>query len=152
MPAYAAPVIDAVPLGAADWRHLAYPAEERALEAGALFPWLSKLLPPGIMERTDTRTKFAFLVAKVEGSLTLRPAGAEEDERYALLQGVVRLTDEGPGEFSWSGELRVILSYGPQSPSPAGLRGTFEGSYLRRDLRRRTSRELPLQGVFELCP
>ena len=60
MQAYRAPVVEAVPLTRKDWKPLAYPARERLVEAASLKKWLCQVYPPGVMERTDPKTKKVY--------------------------------------------------------------------------------------------
>lgn len=106
MAAYRAPVVEVVPLTKADWQMLAWPAQERVVQASALKPWLSQIYPPGIMERTDQRTKVVYAIQSTEGDLKLRPVPSEGKSRQAILHGTVRLTDEGPDGFSYQGKDR----------------------------------------------
>lgn len=152
MPAYAAPVVEVLPMDASDWRPLSYPARERTLDASALERWLSVVFPPGVMERTDQRTKLVFAIDSVEGALTLAPAKAQGGERRAVLSGRVSLGDEGPDDFRYGGQLEVVLTYGSSGSAVLSLRGVFEGSYPRVDRRRAIERELPLVAVFESLP
>jgi hypothetical protein len=153
MRAYAAPVVEAVALEAADWAPLDWPARTRDVSPSDLLPWLSQVYPPGVMERTDPKTKFAYGVASVSGSLTLKPLSPKSGQRRALLAGKVQFTDEGPDEFRYSGDLEILLTYAPDSAKVVSLRGWFEGIYPRFDRMHREQRQIPLLAVFdELTP
>lgn len=152
MKAYQAPVVEIVPLATDDWQVLALPKKQRAVSAAKLEKWLSQVYPPGVMERVDRRTKKVYKVEKVEGELTLSPAGSDGDRDFALLRGTVRLTDEGPDDFSYRGKLEVVLSYSRSSPGTPTLRGVFSGIYPRYDRFRRRTREIPLRAAFESRP
>jgi len=152
MKAYQAPVVELVPLSGDDARLLSYPSSKRRLSATRLHGWLSQVYPPGVMERTDPRTKKAYGVKKVDGELTLTPAGSKGEERFAILKGTVRFTDEGPDDFTYEGELSVVLSYSGSGSTTPDLRGVFTGVYPRRDPRRKAPRRLPLHAVFESVP
>ena len=140
MVAYRAPVVEVVPQKEADWNTLAWPEKERIVRASALKPWLSQIYPPGVMERTNPQTKFVYTI-KSDGK-----------NRQAILSGVVDLTDEGPNDFNYQGRIEVLLTYEPEEETPHTLRGYFDGIYPRWDPRRKETRWLSLQAVFESLP
>ena len=152
MKAYQAPVIEVVPLEPEDWKPLAWPDIERTVDASALDKWLSQVYPPGVMERTNPRTKQLYKIKTVQGRLSLVPAGSDGTQRYARASGTIRLTDEGEDDFSFEGQLDIVLTYKPGESTPDSLRGVFEGSYPRYNPRIRKTRWLPLQAAFESRP
>ena len=151
MRAYQAPVVETVALGKDDWNLLAYPDTERVVDSAKLLPWLSQFYPPGVMERTDPATKKVYGIKSVEGSLSLAPAGGTRTTRFALLRGSIRLTDEGPDRFSYSGSLEVVLTYPPDDATVSTIRGVFSGLYPRRD-RLGGTRWVPLRATLESLP
>ena len=152
MRAYRAPIVEAVPQKAKDLRALARPKKPRELDASELATWLSELYPPGIMERTNPKTKEAYRVASVSGTLRLTPIDAADGHSRAILSGTIQLTDEGPDDFTWEGELDLLLTYERRSSKLHTLRGVFEGTYPRYDRRRNEARLIPLVAVFESRP
>jgi len=152
MRAYRAPVVETVALEEADWKALEYPREERSVDASALKKWLSQVYPPGVMERTSQQTKKVYQISEVEGALRLAPAGSDGETRYALLRGEVKLTDEGPGDFSYEGRLEIVLSYGLSTAKVRSLRGVFDGVYPRESRVQQSVREIPLRAAFESLP
>jgi len=152
MTAYRAPVVEVVPLDQHDWKPLAYPYERRTVDAASLKPWLREVYPPGMMERTNPRTKLVYKIKTVEGKLSLASAGSDDKHRYALLSGTIRLTDEGADAFSYEGQLEVVLSYKPNDSNVKSLRGVFDGIYPRFDRMHNRTRYLPLQAAFESRP
>lgn len=152
MTAYQVPVVEVVPLEQDDWTQLAWPSENRSVNAASLIKWLSQVYPPGVMERTNPRTKLAYKIKTVEGKLLLSAAGADATQRFATLTGTVKLTDEGEDEFSYEGKLNVVLTYQPDEADVVSLRGVFEGTYPRYDRMHDRSFRIPLQAVFESRP
>ena len=152
MVAYRAPVVEAVALTRKDWRALNYPRKKSTIEASALKKWLSQVYPPGVMERTNQQTKKVYQISKVEGNLTIEPAGSDGKIRYALLTGKVILTDEGPDDFTYEGEIEIVLTYNNSKARPLSLRGIFDGIYPRYNPMQRRSRDIPLQAAFESLP
>lgn len=152
MRAYRAPVVEVVPMTKADWKPLAWPAKERTVPASALKPWLSQIYPPGVMERTNPQTKVVYAIKSTEGDLKLTPIAAADGKRQALLRGVVRLTDEGPDDFSFQGIIEAVLTYKKGEATPHTLRGYFDGLYPRNDRLHRDIRWLPLQAALESIP
>ena len=122
------------------------------VDAGDLKKWLSQVYPPGVMERTSQRTKLVYQISKVEGTLVLEPAGSSGKTRYALLRGKVKLTDEGPGDFSYEGKLELVLTYGRSQSKVLSLRGVFDGIYPRYSRVQERVREIPLRAAFESLP
>ena len=152
MRAYRAPVVEAVALEKADWKPLEYPRKKRDVDAGDLKKWLSQVYPPGVMERTSQRTKLVYQISKVEGTLALEPAGSNGKTRYALLSGKVKLTDEGPGDFSYEGKLELVLTYGRTQSKVLSLKGVFDGIYPRYSRVQEKVRKIPLRAAFESLP
>ncbi len=152
MRAYRAPVVEAVALGKADWKALEYPRKKRNVDAGALKKWLAQVYPPGVMERTSQQTKKVYQISKVEGELTLEAAGSSGKTRYAILSGQVKLTDEGPGDFSYEGKLEIVLTYGSTQAKVLSLKGVFDGIYPRYSRVQERVRSIPLRAAFESLP
>lgn len=148
MRAYYAPTVEVVPMAAAAWKPLAQPSTVVPVDAAVLLPWLSRMYPGGVMERTDQTTKRVYDVTGAAGTLALSPAGAAGGVRFAVLEGRVTLTDSGGGDFAYAGELRAVLTYRDRAESPDSLRGVFEGSYPRLGPGRER-RMFPITGVFE---
>ena len=152
MRAYQSPIVEVVELAREDWDPLEYPSQQRVIDASLLKPWLSQVYPGGVMERTNQRTKKVYAIKDVTGQLTLAPAGVDNKNRYAILRGTVRLTDEGEDDFSFEGILEIVLTYDMASPDVRTLRGVFDGSYPRHDRMHNRTRMLPLEAVFESRP
>ena len=152
MRAYRAPVVEVVPMTKADWKPLAWPVKARIVKASALKPWLSQIYPPGVMERTNPQTKVVYAIKSTAGDLKLTPIAAADGKRQALLRGVVRLTDEGPDDFSFQGIVEAVLTYNKGEATPQSLRGFFDGLYPRNDRMHRDIRWLPLQAALESIP
>ena len=152
MRAYRAPVVEAVALAKADWKALEYPRKKRTVDAADLEKWLSQVYPPGVMERTSQQTKKVYQISKVEGSLTLEPAGSSGKTRYAILSGQVKLTDEGPDDFSYEGQLEIVLTYGSSQSKVVSLKGVFDGIYPRYSHVQERVRNIPLRAAFESLP
>jgi hypothetical protein len=152
MRAYRAPVVEVVSMTKADWKPLAWPDKARIVKAAALKSWLSQIYPPGVMERTNPQTKVVYAIKSTEGDLKLTPISAADGKRQALLRGVVRLTDEGPDDFSFQGIVEAVLTYNKGEATPKSLRGYFDGLYPRNDRQHRDIRWLPLQAALESIP
>ncbi|HBO52718.1 MAG TPA: hypothetical protein DD471_12105 [Planctomycetes bacterium] len=152
MRAYRAPVVEAVALEKADWKTLEYPRKKRSVDAGDLKKWLAQVYPPGVMERTSQQTKMVYQISKVEGELTLEAAGSNGKTRYAILSGQVKLTDEGPGDFSYEGKLEIVLTYGSTRAKVLSLKGVFDGIYPRYSRVQERVRKIPLRAAFESLP
>ena len=152
MTAYRAPVVEVVRLDEDDWKPLAYPEKERTVDASVLQKWLSQVYPPGVMERTNPRTKKVYQIARAEGTLSLTASGSSKELRFAVLRGTVRLIDEGPDDFGYTGTLEIVLSYRPSESKVYSLRGVFDGIYPRFDRRRERTRRIPLRAAFESLP
>ncbi len=152
MRAYRAPVVEVVALNQEDWKPLHYPRKKRRIEASALKKWLSQVYPPGVMERTHPQTKVVYAIKSTDGDLNLTPIPAKAGKRQAILRGVVRLTDEGPGDFSFQGIIEAVITFKQGEDTPQTLRGYFDGLYPRNDRMHREIRWLPLQAALESIP
>jgi hypothetical protein len=138
------PVVEVVPMGAADWKALAFPETAREIEAETLRSWLVQLYPPAI--RTADQVKPFH---KITGRLKLEPAGADRKGRHALLSGEVRLARGDDKESAFEGTLRIVLTYPPDAPEVQLLRGVVEGEYLYR---MRGTQRMPLKAAIESRP
>ncbi|MBI3096716.1 MAG: hypothetical protein HYY93_00490 [Planctomycetes bacterium] len=152
MPAYYAPVVEVATPTEADWKTMDHPDKARAVDASALKSAFKFMYPPGVMERQDKRTMIAWGVKDAEGTLTLSPAGSKGPERYALLKGKVRLTDEGPDGFSYEGDFEAVLTYAADKPEAVSLRGTYLAEYPRKDPKSDRPRRMPLVVAIESVP
>ena len=152
MQAYRAPVVEAVPLTRKDWKPLKYPHVKKTIEASSLEKWLSQVYPPGVMERTSPQTKKVYQITRIEGNLTLEPAGSAGKLHYALLRGKISLTDEGPDDFTYDGDIEIVLTYSSSLSLPLSLRGVFDGIYPRYNPMQRSFRNIPLHAAFESLP
>ncbi len=152
MRAYRAPIVEVIPISTADWQLLKYPQQPRELQARELHKWLSQVYPPGVMERTDPRTKKVYAITSTEGTLSLSPATGTATMQQAILSGQVQFRDEGNDGFSYQGHLQVVLTYPVDKQHPSSLRGVFEGVYPRRDRFQGRNRQVPLEAVFESIP
>lgn len=152
MRAYRAPIVEVIPMNTADWQLLKYPQQPRELQARELHKWLSQVYPPGVMERTDPRTKKVYAISSTEGTLSLSPATGTATMQQATLAGQVQFRDEGNDGFSYQGHLQVVLTYPIDKQQPNSLRGVFEGVYPRRDRFQGRNRQVPLEAVFESIP
>ncbi len=152
MPAYNVPLIEIARSEPADWDALAWSDEPRLMDPAVLKECFKEMYPAGNMDRQDKRTMIAYRVAKAEGSLQRTPAGRDTRRRYALLQGRITLTDEGPDGFSYAGDLQVVLTYPLDKPGLESLRGTFEAQYPRFDRMNNVERKFALRSVLESLP
>jgi hypothetical protein len=152
MPAYRLPVVEFVDLSARDWLSLQWPQQPRTVDASVLKKWLAEVYPPGVMERVDRKTKKAFSISSISGSLSLKAAVPDADARYAVASGRVRLGDSGGDGFAFEGDLDLVLTYARDNPAVQTMRGVFRGTYPRRDRIRQTTRHIRLEAVFESRP
>jgi hypothetical protein len=147
MTAYRAPIVEVVELKDEDWKVLKQSDAARKVDARSLERWLSQIYPSGVMERTDQRTREAYTVDSVEGTLELEPAGSDGSVQYSVLRGKVRLEDSGPDDFGYEGTLEAVITYGANGLT---VRGTFEGTYPRPSPQ--GPRGLTLRATFESRP
>lgn len=152
MLAYRAPIVEVVLLNDQDWKNLEYSDQTRKVPASTLMKWMSHVYPSGVMERTDPRSKKVYRIKSVTGDLTQSPAGSSDKYRYAILSGIVQLTDEGPDHFHYSGKVEIVLSYKKNQAKVFSMRGVFDGIYPRFDSRQNQVRKIPLHAVFESRP
>jgi hypothetical protein len=122
------PVVEVVAMPAEEWSALAYPEQARAIEVERLRAWLLHLYPPAIRASDQSRP-----FEKFTGTLTLEPAGADKDARYALLRGKVVLSKKDESQSSFEGKLEAVVRYDPTGPKVRKLCGVLEGEYLYRE-------------------
>jgi hypothetical protein len=104
------------------------------------------------MERVDKVTKQPFAITRVTGSLSLSPHSPYGGERYAVASGRVRLGDSSADNFSFEGDLDLVLTYTTDAPEVQTVKGVFRGLYPRSDRLRGTTRKIALDAVFESRP
>jgi hypothetical protein len=121
------PVVEVVPMSAADWEVLAFPAARRQLKADDLKRWLVWFYPAAI-RTADERNRFRHF----RGTLHLEPAGSDPQFRYARLCGEVRLSKETEAQSSFEGAIEAVVAYRPDSPAVHSLRAVAQGVYLYR--------------------
>ena len=144
------PIVEAVPMTQTEWQALSFPekGESKSIDAETLRNWLVHLYPAGI-RTADQKIPFR----KITGSLKLKPAGADESFRYALLRGEFHLA-KGEGakaesQSAFEGSLATVLTYPRDRTQVASLRGVIEGKYLYR---MRGTQPMPLRVAIESRP
>lgn len=144
------PIIEVVPMTAAEWQALALPEKvgNKTIEAETLRSWLVHLYPAGI-RTADQKIPFR----KIIGSLKLEPSGSDESFRYALLQGKIQLA-KGEGSTAetasaFEGTLEAVVTYRLGKAEVHSLRGVIEGNYLYRI---RGTKPMPLRVALESRP
>lgn len=143
-PGSRAPVVEAVPLSADEWKVLALPEAAKEIEAEALRNCLVQLYPPAI-RTADQRKPFRTIA----GKLKLEPAGADAKGRYALLRGEIRLAKGDDKESAFEGKIAAVLTYRADTAEVQSLRGFAEGDYLYRV---RGTQRIPLVAAIESRP
>jgi hypothetical protein len=122
------PIVELVPMKAEQWEALSWTPKGKQIEAKTLKNWLVWLYPAGI-RRVDELKRFQ----KFSGTLKLEPAGSDEEFRYALLRGEIRLAKEGDDDGSaYQGTFHAVLSYRLDGSTVHAVRGVVEGVYLYR--------------------
>src|SRR5262249_36528208 len=118
--------------------------QPKEIDANILRNWLVQLYPPGISP-VDEKKPFM----EITGSLTLVSAGADEQSRYALIRGKVRLAKGGDTESAFEGALQAGVTYRGDAPEVRSVRGVVEGDYLYRTA---GNQRLPLKVAIESRP
>ena len=116
-------IVEAVPMTADQRTGLRYPKQTLEIDATLLRSWLVQLYPAAIREAEQQKS-----FKKVEGSLQLKPAGANPKVRYAILSGPLRMTSEA-GDSSVDATLQSVLTYDSESGDFRSLRGFVEGTF-----------------------
>ncbi len=138
------PVVEVVPMKVDQWQGLALPAEVKEVPAEALKDWLVWLYPAGI-RAVDEAKRFQ----KFNGTLKLEPAGADKDNRYALLRGEFRLAKGNDKESAFEGTIEAVLTYRLDAPQVKSVRGVIEGDFLYR---MRGTVRMPMRVAVESRP
>jgi len=118
--------VRAAAISAEQRKALSLPAEARTVGAELFRSWLELLQLPRVRE-ADANVPFK----RISGALTLRPAGADANFRYAVMTGSIALTKE-EGQSSAEVAFEGVLTYRPDSAVVHSIRGVFEGEYLYR--------------------
>lgn len=142
---YRVPVVEVVPLKESERQALAHPAGPVNLSADSLRRWLEQMYPPAVM---DGRGGFK----RIAGTLRLRPAGADAESRYAVLQGRVEFALDNRSATLYEGDLEIVLSYSPTSGELVSLRGVLEADFPRQDLHGRTVETVRMTAAIESRP
>jgi hypothetical protein len=137
-------VVETVAMKDDQWQALSFPEKTKDLEAEVLKGWLVQMYPPAI--RTVDQSK-PFI--KITGALQLEPAGVDQKNRYALLQGKVHLAKGDEKASAFEGTLRAVITYRLDAPEVQSVRGVVEGEYLYRI---RETQRIPLVAAIESRP
>jgi hypothetical protein len=120
-------VVEVVPVAVEEWRVLSYPDAAREIDPESIRNWLVQMYPPAI-RTVDQKKPFT----RITGVLTLTPAGADEESRYALLRGVVHLAKGDETESAFEGTVQMVVTYGRDAADVQSVQGMLKGSYLYR--------------------
>lgn len=137
-------IVEVVPMKAAEWELLGFPERTKEIEPEALKNWLVQMYPPAI-RTVDQKKPFT----KITGSLKLEQAGGDEQGRYALLRGDVRLAKGDETESAFEGTVEAVLTYRPDSSQVRSVRGVVQGNYVYRI---RGTQRIPLIAAIESRP
>jgi hypothetical protein len=138
------PIVEVVPMKAEQWRPLTFPSGVTEIAADHLKDTLVWLYPAGIRTADETKRFQAFT-----GTLTLEPAGADKEHRYALLRGAVKATKASDKESAFEGTLDLVLTYGPDSPRVHSVHGVVAGDFIYRT---GGIQRMPLTAAIESRP
>lgn len=122
------PVVEVVPVSAAQWQPLRYPAGARELDAKVFRPWLEQMYPPAVMDGLGG-------FRSITGTLTIQPAGADREFRYAIVQGTIDFALDNEFAMRYQGPLELVLKYRHDSPDVATLRGTLTAKVPRQEFK-----------------
>ncbi|GEM_PF-5551840 len=137
-------VVEAVSMKSEEWDVLAHPSAQASVDAKKLSPWLRQIYPPGFNEHL-------YPWERIEGTLSLAPAGEKEGIRWAILRGEADLsTSEGSGR-SMKVSVEAVLRYSTGEGKRPSMRAVVEGKYPRDD-EFRGEILLPVQSAVESRP
>jgi hypothetical protein len=119
---YRTPTVEAVAMTDGLRKPLQYPTASRSLPASALRPWLEQIYPPAIMDGHGG-------MKPLGGTLTLRPAGRDDQHRYALLEGTVQFELDNQARTTYDGRLSVVLKYPHDSLELFSVRGVCDCTF-----------------------
>ena len=142
---YRVPVIETVAVNAAEEKALQYPETTRRVPAQSLTRWLEQLYPPGMMERSGR-------ILDVEGSLLFRPAGSDDQARYAILQGTVYFTFDDARKTRYEGTVAVAFRYARNAEKMKSFRGIYRGIFPKQDKQGKGEARILMQAVLESLP
>lgn len=140
------PVVEAVPLSAAQWQPLSYPASPGTLDAKVFHPWLEQIYPPAVMDGLGG-------FRSITGTLTFQPAGADKEFRYALVRGPVAFVLDNEFALRYQGQLELVLKYRQDSPDVVMLRGALTAKVPRQEFKGpRTVEYVTMTAAIESRP
>jgi len=143
--AYRVPVVETVSNSPAEATVLQYPQHAKTIAASALGTWLEQIYPPGMMERSGR-------IVDISGDLRFRPAGAEENERLAILHGTVYFTFDDARQTRYQGDLAMTFRYLGNGEQMKSFRGIFRGIFPKHDMQGRGVAKILMQAVLESRP
>ena len=143
--AYRVPVVETVNNSPAEATVLQYPQQEKTISANALERWLEQIYPPGMMERSGR-------IVDISGDLKFRPAGAQENEQLAILQGTVYFTFDDDRQTRYQGDLAMTFRYADKGQLMKSFRGMFRGIFPKRDMQGKGEAKILMQAVLESRP
>ena len=101
---FRSPIVEAVSMTDELRKSLRYPSAAATVTATELRPWLEQIYPAAIM---DGHGGFR----KIEGNLVLKPAGADDAYRYAVIEGDVEFVLDNAGASMYHASVSVVLKY-----------------------------------------
>jgi hypothetical protein len=116
---YRTPIVEAVPFTDAQRKTLRYPERAGTIAAAELRPWLEQIYPAAIM---DGKGGFR----KIEGTLRFTPAGGDDTQRYAIVEGDVEFALDNESRTTYQGRLALVLKYRVGESNVHSLRGVCE--------------------------
>lgn len=138
------PVVELLAMKPEEWAPLNPPDKPRDMDAALLRKWLVQVYPPAIRS-VDANQPFT----RFNGKLTLEPAGADKEGRYALLRGEVQMGKPEENQSSFEGKLQAVLTYDLGSSKVKSVRAVIEGEYLYRQ---RNLQRMPMVAAIESRP
>ena len=139
------PVVEAVQLNEDVRKGLAYPSAARDVPVAAVRSWLEKFCPPAVMDGLGG-------FRQITGELKLRPAGADREFRYAVLEGKVWFVLDNQMKTSYQATLAVVVGYGPDNAAPVMVRGVCETIFPRQDPSGRVVEAVTMSAAIESRP
>ena len=143
--AYRVPVVETVGNTTTEERLLQYPRQEKTIHASGLKRWLEQIYPPGMMERSGR-------IVEISGDLKFRPAGSEQTEQLAILQGTVYFTFDDALQTRYQGDLAMTFRYLESGQQMKSFRGMFRGIFPKHDMQGKGVAKILMQAVLESRP
>ncbi|MFO0808419.1 MAG: hypothetical protein U0746_07335 [Gemmataceae bacterium] len=142
---YRTPTVEAVLWTETMATALRYADKPRSIAVADLRPVLEQLYPPAIMDGHGG-------CRRIDGDLTLTPAGSDGDKRYAIVKGKVAIELDNENRTRYNGPLSLVVTYSTDDTAPKSLRGVGTWDFPKHNPQGQVVETIAMTAAIESRP